>query len=110
LALVLAIFQILDSVACVTLPRIRAKLDRLRCPPEVRRVLPWLKLTSGLGLIAGLWFPLIGVVVCLALVIYFVIALSFHQRVEDRWVRYLPATAMMLFVMAVMLVSFIPEV
>ena len=72
--------------------------------------LPWLKFGSGLGLIVGLWVPIIGVVVCLALVVYFIMALCFHQRVEDRWFRYLPATGMLLLTVIVMLVYYVPEV
>ena len=52
-------------------------------PPRWWWVLPPIKIAAGVGLVAGIWVPLLGLVTSFALVAYFVVALGAHVRVRD---------------------------
>ncbi|MCB9390126.1 MAG: DoxX family protein [Acidimicrobiia bacterium] len=82
--LAVAAFQIGDAVACAApADFITEALDRVECPPELRRVLPGLKVAAGLGLILGTRSPRLALITATALVAYFLFAIAAHIRVKD---------------------------
>ncbi len=73
--------QVGDAVACaIPLPIIRRELDRLGCPPAVRRALPVVKAASVVGLLAGSARPQVGRITAMALLGYFACAIGAHAR------------------------------
>lgn len=101
-AVALAVIHLLDGLACVgPIEPIRQALDRVECPPRIRRLLPPIKFAAAAGLVAGLWLPGLGLVTCLALVVYFLLAIASHLRVHDRIVHTIGAVAMLAIVIAV---------
>jgi hypothetical protein len=111
LVIALIVFQVGDAAACLgPLPFIERSLDRVGCPPPVRRVLPFVKLDSAIGLTIGLFVPIVGVVTVVALVAYFVVAIAFHVRSGDTAVNTVPAIAMLVVVAVVGGLCFVPAV
>lgn len=109
LAIVLIVFQIGDAIACIgPIPPIEASLDRIECPPRVRRLLPFVKLESAIGLTIGLWVPILGALTIVALVGYFLVAIWSHLRVRDTIANTVPAITVMAFVILVGAVSYFP--
>ncbi len=95
---VLAAFQAGDAVACAIPAKfITDALDRVDCPPEVRRALPWVKGAAALGLLIGLWLYGLGPLTCVALIAYFVIAIAFHARAHDEPRNWVAAIVMLGF-------------
>ncbi len=98
----LALFQVADGIACaIPLDFLRSAFDRVRCSARVRQAIPAVKLASAAGLVAGLWWPPLGLVTGVALVAYFVVAIGFHVRARDTVVNSLAAVAMLAVVAAV---------
>lgn len=80
----------------------------VRVPKRYWRVLAWLKIAAGAGLIAGLWIPYLGFVTTACLVAYFVAAIAFHIRARDFGRNlFVNATGMLLICIAVLLFSFL---
>lgn len=80
----LAAFQAADAVACaVPLPYIAKALDTVGCPPQVRTVLPIVKVASTVGLLSVNRFPALARLTTAALTLYFVLAVGAHVRVRD---------------------------
>lgn len=80
----LAAVTAIDGVACIgPVSYIRQALDRIDCPPRIRRLLPPVKFASALGLVVGIWVPVLGLVTSAAMVVYFVIAITVHVRARD---------------------------
>ena len=111
LAIVLIVFQIGDAIACIgPIAPIRNALDAIDCPPRVRRVLPFVKLESAIGLTIGLWVPILGALTIVALVAYFLVAISFHLRARDTVGNTLPSILVVAFVVLVGVSSYLPSV
>lgn len=92
----LAAFQAADAVACaVPAPFVTAALDRVGCPPAVRRVLPVVKAASAVGLLGAGRFPTLARVTTAALTLYFTLAVAAHLRVRDRLVDTAPAVSLL---------------
>jgi hypothetical protein len=92
----LAAFQTVDAL--VTTPPsslLRADLERLGFPWRYRLVLPAIKASSAVGLLAGLRWPRLGRLTATALVVYFLFALGFHARARDSLLRYVPAAVIL---------------
>ena len=88
----LAVFQVLDAVACVAqVPRIKESLDAVGCPDNVRAVLPPVKVASAVGLLSVRWFPGLARLTTAMLTLYFVLAVGAHLRVRDKFANTLPA-------------------
>lgn len=80
----LAAFQAADAVACaVPAPQITQALDAVNCPPEVRRVLPVIKVLSAVGLLAVFRVPGLARLTTLMLTIYFTLAVGAHLKARD---------------------------
>lgn len=101
-AIALAVATAADGVACLgPIPYIRRALDKVGCPPVVRKALPWIKFAAAAGLIAGLWIPGLGLLTCVCLAAYFLIAIGMHLRVRDRFDATIGAVVMLAVVILV---------
>jgi hypothetical protein len=90
-----AVFQAGDAIACAKLGYIQRDLDRLNCPPRIRRMLPLIKAASAAGLLGGRRWPRLGRLTGAALSAYFVCALGFHMRAKDPLWRSVPAASLL---------------
>lgn len=94
--LAFAAFQMADAAAvAANPPYIQRALDRVNCPPAIRRILPAVKVASGAGLLVGLRTPRVGRATSAALAAYFGTAIGFHLRARDTVAGSLPAFAML---------------
>ena len=81
---VLALIQVADGVMCLKpVGFVATCLTNVRFPRRFWVVLSPLKFAAALGLVGGIWIPGLGMVACVALVLYFVIAVSMHLRARD---------------------------
>lgn len=93
--LVLAVVTAADGIACLgPIPFIREALDRVDCPEPVRKALPWVKFAATIGLVMGLWVPVLGLITSGCLVAYFAIATWMHIRARDEVTNTLGAVLM----------------
>ncbi|HEX4818602.1 MAG TPA: DoxX family protein [Acidimicrobiales bacterium] len=74
---------------------LRDDLDHLGVPENVRGVFPVVKSASAVGLVAGLRWPRLGRLTANALIVYFLLALGFHARANDRPAKFAPAAGML---------------
>lgn len=107
--LVLAAVSVFDAaMSWRPVAFVAACWEDVRFPRRFWRVLPWLKLAAGAGLIAGIWIPFLGVVTAACLVAYFVVAIAFHLRARDLGRNlFVNATGMLIICVAVLLWSFL---
>jgi hypothetical protein len=81
---VLALVQVVDAILCFQPVRfVEQCLDDAGCPLWVR---PWLspvKAAAGGGLIAGLWISYLGTLTCIAVALYFAMAIGMHLKAHD---------------------------
>ena len=92
----LAAFQVADAAACaLPAPFVAEALDRVGCPPTVRRALPVVKAASAVGLAAAGRFPALARVTTAALTLYFALAVTAHLRVRDSLVNTAPAVSLL---------------
>ncbi len=96
-----AAFQAGDAIACAKLEYIRKDLERIDCPPRVRRLLPFIKAASAAGLLLGRRWPRLGRLTAAALSAYFVCAVGFHIRARDPAWRAVPAVSLLALSVAV---------
>jgi hypothetical protein len=90
----LAVLQIADTiVGAIPSMSTAARLDHLGFPEPLRPLLPLIKMSASVGLVAGLRRPQIGVVTSAALVAFYATAVGFHRLAGDRLVAALPAAA-----------------
>ena len=67
-----------------------------------------IKFAAAAGLIAGIWIPYLGIVTTIALVLYFVIAISMHIRARDFGRNlFVNATGMLVLSVATLVISFL---
>jgi DoxX-like family len=94
LAAGLAVLQIVDAIASAT-PQtsMTARLDHLGVPGVLRPVLPVIKLSTAVGLLAGLRRPRVGAMTSAVLVAFYAAAVSFHGSAGDHPAVALPAAA-----------------
>ncbi|WP_206447349.1 DoxX family protein [Agrococcus sp. KRD186] len=82
--------------------------EDVRFPKRWWRMLTWLKIAAGAGLIAGIWIPYLGLLTTACLVAYFIVAIAFHIRARDFGRNlFVNATGMLLICIAVLLWSFL---
>jgi len=111
LAIILILFQVGDAVACIgPIERITTSLDAINCPPRIRRLLPFVKIDSAIGLTIGLFVPIVGALTIVALVIYFLVAIAFHVRARDTFANSVAAVVVLAFVVTVGALSYFPAV
>ena len=89
----LAVVQLADAAGNQLVPArtIEAHLDHLGVPVGWRPALPWIKVSTALGLLAGLRAPTTGTVTSASLVGYYAAAVRFHLRAGDRYLAAAPA-------------------
>lgn len=111
LAIALIVVLGLDALACVKpIAYIKQDLDRLGCTPGQVRIIPIVKAAAVLGLIAGLWVPIIGAAACTGMIVYFGFAFGFHARAHDPVAKYVPAALFAVFVVLTMVLSYLPGI
>ncbi|MBW0115743.1 DoxX family protein [Pseudonocardia abyssalis] len=80
----LAATQLGDAAMCLKpIDFIRQCLTDVHFPVRFWKVLPPLKAGAATGLVIGIWVPPLAVLVCAALVGYFVLAVVAHLRARD---------------------------
>jgi len=80
----LAAIQLADAVLCIRPVDFVARcLTNVRFPRRYWVVLTPLKVAAALGLVAGIWVPYLGLVTSIALVLYFIIAVTMHVAARD---------------------------
>ncbi|OBI03356.1 hypothetical protein AWC18_05865 [Mycolicibacter nonchromogenicus] len=90
----LAAFQAADAVLCaIPAPFITTALDTVKCPQEVRPVLPIVKAASAVGLLSVHRFPALARLTTAALTLYFILAVGAHIRVRDSIANTVPAAS-----------------
>lgn len=90
----LAAFQAGDAVACaIPVPYIAKSLDTLGVPPNIRWILPVVKVASTIGLLSVTRFPGLARLTTAMLTLYFALAVGAHARVRDRFVNAIPAAS-----------------
>ncbi|MCA5894055.1 DoxX family protein [Isoptericola sp. NEAU-Y5] len=107
--LLLALVSAVDAVLCIGPVRFIADCFRdVHFPERWWWVTPWLKAAAALGLVVGIWVPLLGTVTSVALVVYFALALGFHVRARDFGRNFfVNATGMFLLCIFVLWFSFV---
>ena len=92
----LAAMQAADGVFnAIPTQWLKEDLAHLGIPWRLRPIFPVIKGASTVGLLAGLRWPRLGRLTARALVAYFVCAIGFHVRANDRPLRWTPAIAML---------------
>lgn len=95
-ATALAAFHAVDAVAvAIPVAAIDADLDRLGCPPRLKRALPVVKGAAAVGLGAGRRWPALGKLTATALIGYFLCAIGIHARNRDEPWRYVAPAGML---------------
>ncbi|ANC30133.1 DoxX family protein [Isoptericola dokdonensis] len=106
---VLAVITAGDAVLCIGPVRFVAECFRdVGFPERWWWVAKWVKAAAAAGLVAGLWVPYLGGVTSAALLLYFVVALSFHVRARDFGRNFfVNATGMLVLCVLVLWFSFL---
>jgi uncharacterized protein (DUF2062 family) len=106
---VLALIQLVDAALCRKPATFIAQcLTNVRFPRRHWRWLTPVKVAAAAGLVAGIWIPYLGLVTAVALVLYFVVAVTMHVRARDLGRDlFLNATGMLLVCVAVLVFSFL---
>ncbi|WP_348632450.1 DoxX family protein [Microbacterium yannicii] len=106
---VLALIQLVDGLLCIgPVPFVARCFEDVGWPRRYWWIMPPLKFAAAAGLVAGIWIPILGVVTCGALVLYFVVAIAMHVRAKDFGRNlYLNATVMLLICGATGLFCFV---
>ncbi len=81
---VLAAIQVGDAVACaVPIAPIEKAFDDVGLAPELRPIIPYVKVASAIGLLSVFRFPALARLTTFMLTVYFVLAVGFHIRAKD---------------------------
>lgn len=77
-------------------------------PQRLWWLMPVIKFAATVGLLAGIWIPVIGLVTSVCLVIYFVVAIAMHVRAHDLGRNlFLNASVMLAFCVTVLVWCFL---
>ena len=107
--IVLAIVQVVDGIICIGPVSFIAKcFEDVGWPRRWWWIMPPIKFAAAAGLIAGIWIPGLGLLTTLALIAYFVVAISMHIRARDFGRNlFINATGMLILCVATLLISFV---
>lgn len=107
--IVLAAIQLGDAALCVKPVAFVAQcFEDVRFPRRAWWIVPPIKIAAAIGLIAGIWIPYLGLVTSIALVAYFVVAITMHVRARDFGRNlFVNATGMLLLCVAVLVWCFL---
>lgn len=109
LVVVLALVQAVDGVMCLKpVPFIAKCFEDVNFPRRLWWLTPPIKFAAAAGLIAGIWIPYLGSVTSVALVAYFLVAITMHIRARDFGRNlFVNATGMLVLCVAVALFGFV---
>jgi hypothetical protein len=107
--IVLAAIQLGDAALCVKPVAFVAQcFEDVHFPRRAWWIVPPIKTAAAIGLIAGIWIPYLGLVTSMALVAYFVVAITMHVRARDFGRNlFVNATGMLLLCVAVLVWCFL---
>lgn len=107
--LVLALIQLGDGILCIKpVPFVAKCFEDVKFPRRLWWLTPPVKFAAAAGLVAGLWIPYLAAVTSVALVAYFVVAISMHIRARDFGRNlFLNATGMLVICVATTVYSFV---
>jgi DoxX-like protein len=107
--LVLAVISAGDGVLCLKPVAFIAKCFRdVGFPKKYWPLMPIIKFTAAVGLLAGVWIPVLGILTTGSLVLYFLIAIAMHFRMHDFGRNlFLNATGMLAICTATLAFSFL---
>jgi hypothetical protein len=106
---VLAAISLVDGLLCIKPVRFIADCFRdVRFPRRFWWVMPPVKFAAAAGLIVGIWIPVLGLITTSCLVLYFVVAISFHIRARDFGRNlFVNATGMLAICVATLILCFL---
>jgi len=106
---VLAMIQLVDGVLSWRPVAFVAKcFDDVHFPREWWWIFTPIKFAATAGLLAGIWIPYLGAVTCVALVLYFLVAIGMHIAARDFGRNlFVNATGMLVICVATGLWSFV---
>ncbi|OLT11340.1 hypothetical protein BJF78_27020 [Pseudonocardia sp. CNS-139] len=106
---VLAVISFGDGLMCLRpLPFIAQCFEDVGWPRRLWWLMPPVKFAAALGLVGGIWVPVLGLVTSAALVAYFAIAIAMHVRARDLGRNlFVNATAMFLLCIGTLVYSFL---
>ena len=107
--IVLALIQLADGLMCIKpVPFIAKCFEDVKFPRSLWWITPPIKFAAAVGLIAGIWIPVLGALTTAALVLYFVVAIAMHIRARDFGRNlFVNATGMLAICVAVGVFSFL---
>lgn len=108
--IVLAAVSFADGLACIKPMRFIAEcFEDVNWPRRLWWIMPPIKFAVTAGLILGMWVPYLGLVIVVALVLYFGVAIGFHIRARDFGRNlFVNAVGMLVISMATIAISFVP--
>ncbi|WP_203338687.1 DoxX family protein [Nocardioides limicola] len=108
--LVLAVIQLGDGVLCAKPAGFISRcLTDVRLPRQWWWVLPPIKFGAATGLVLGLWLPWLALGTTIALIVYFLLAITAHVRARDFGrMLFVNATGMLVLTVGTLVVSFTP--
>jgi hypothetical protein len=106
---VLAVIQLVDGVISWKPVAFVAKcFEDVQFPRRWWWIMSPVKFAAAAGLVAGIWIPNLGLVTCVALIAYFVVAISMHIAARDFGRNlFVNATGMLVICVATLLWSFV---
>ena len=104
-----ALIQLVDGVISWSPVAFIAKcFEDVRFPRRWWWILRPIKFAAAAGLVAGIWIPYLGLVTCVALILYFVVAIGMHIAARDFGRNlFVNATGMLAICIATALWSFV---
>jgi DoxX-like family len=107
--LLLALTQLVDAGLCVRpVGFVTRCYEAVKWPRRLWWMMPPIKLAAACGLLLGIWIPYLGALTCIALVAYFLVAITMHVRARDfGWNLFVNALGMLAFCSAVGVACFL---
>ena len=106
--LVLAVISAVDGVLCIKPAAFIAQcFTDVGFPRRYWSLMPVIKFAAAVGLVLGIWVPVLGVLTASCLVLYFLVAIGMHIRMRDFGrTLFLNAAGMLVISTATLAVSF----
>ncbi|NJC24020.1 putative membrane protein YphA (DoxX/SURF4 family) [Arthrobacter pigmenti] len=106
---VLAVIQLVDGLLCLKpVPFIAQCFTDVRFPRRFWWVAAPIKFAAVVGLVAGIWVPYLGLITTIALVVYFIAAISMHIAARDFGRNlFVNASGMLVICIATLVFSFL---
>ncbi len=106
---VLALISLVDALLCLKPVKFIADcFTDVHLPRRFWRFMAPIKFAAAAGLVAGIWIPVLGFVTTACLVLYFIVAISFHIRARDFGRNlFVNATGMLVICVATLIFCFL---